>query len=94
MGFDIEQLSLEELIDLNKRLIMRIRYLQGVKAMEDLNRFKVGDRVHFHDHEGKPREGIVVRINQRTVSVHTDEKCGHWNVPPRFLTKSAEGGSQ
>ena len=34
MGFDIEQLSLEELIDLNKRLIMRIRYLQGMKAIE------------------------------------------------------------
>lgn len=94
MGFDIEQLSPEELIDLNKRLIMRIRYLQGVKTIEGLNRFKVGDWVHFHDHEGKPREGIVIRINRRTVSVHADENGGHWNVPPKFLTKSAEGGGK
>ena len=90
MDFDVEQLSLEELVDLNKRVVMRIKYLQGVKAMEDLNRFKMGDRVHFHDHEGRPKEGVVVRINQRTVGVHTDEDDGHWNIPPRLLTKSTD----
>ncbi len=77
---DIEKLSLEQLLDLNKRIIRRIEYLRSI----NLYHFKVGDRVSFKD-AGCAVEGIVIRINRKTISVDTPDAC--WRLPPNLLTK-------
>ena len=81
---DIDGLSLPELTALNRRVVERIRYLQRLKTRSQLDRFEPGDRVGFQ-HENRTAEGVVVRANQKTLSIHTAE--GHWNIHPHFLTK-------
>ena len=81
---DIEKFSLEQLIDLNRRIIRRIDYLHGLKTKANLDRFEVGDRVTFQN-EGRQTEGIVIRVNQKTLSLKTRD--GFWRIHPRFLTK-------
>lgn len=84
MSIDIDKLSLEELLDLNKRVVRRIDYLHSLKTRAHLDRFEPGDRVSFQS-EGRPIEGVVVRVNQKTLSVKT--KDTYWRIHPRFLTK-------
>lgn len=90
MPFDIEKLSLEELIALNRRLVDRIRYLHSLKTRAQLDRFEVGDRVSFQS-DGRTVEGIVVRVNRKTLSIHTEHS--HWNIHPKFLTKVSGSAS-
>lgn len=84
---DVEKLTLEELFELNKRIIRRVEYLQSLKTRAHLDRFEVGDKVSFQS-DGHPVMGIVVRVNQKTLSIRTKE--AHWNIHPRFVTKLPE----
>jgi len=84
MPIDIEKLSLEELLDVNRRIVRRIEYLHGLKTRAHLDRFEVGDRVSFQS-DGRAVEGIVVRVNRKTLSVKT--KDARWNIHPRFVTR-------
>ena len=88
MPIDIEKLSLDELIDLNRRVVRRIQYLASLKTRAQLDRFEVGDRVTFQS-DGRAVEGIVVRVNRKTLSIRT--KDTHWNIHPKFLTKVSGG---
>ena len=81
---DIEKLSLEQLIELNRKIVRRIQYLHSLKTRSQLDRFDVGDRVGFQN-EGRMVEGVVVRVNRKTLSIKTKE--AYWNMHPRFLTK-------
>lgn len=89
---DIERLSLEELIDLNKRIVHRMRYLSELKTGAKLNRFEVGDRVSFQN-GGATVEGVVVRVNRKSLSVRT--KTTLWRIHPDLVKKSpaADAGS-
>ena len=91
MSIDIEKLSLEDLSDLNRRIVRRIQYLASLKTRAQLDRFEVGDRVTFQS-DGRAVEGIVVsrlpagrQVNRKTLSIRT--KDTHWNIHPKFLTK-------
>jgi len=84
VSIDIEKLSLEDLIDLNRRVVRRIQYLASLKTRAQLDRFEVGDRVTFQS-DGRAVEGLVVRVNRKTLSIRT--KDTHWNIHPKFLTK-------
>lgn len=84
MRLDIESLSLDQLLELNRSVIRRIEHLQGLKTRAHLERFDVGDRVSFQG-DGRPAEGVVIRVNQKSVSVKTSD--GYWRIHPRFLTK-------
>lgn len=81
---DIDRLSLEQLLELNRRIVHRVEYLQRLKTQAHLDRFDLGDRVSFQS-EGRQVEGLVIRVNQKTVSIKTKE--GIWRIHPRFLTK-------
>jgi hypothetical protein len=81
---DIDKLSLEQLLDLNKQVVRRIEYLQSLKTQAHLDRYEAGDRVSFPS-EGRQIEGVVIRVNQKTISIKT--KDSYWRIHPRFLTK-------
>jgi len=55
-----------------------------------LAKFSLGDKVSFTNNGGETVAGIVVRVNKKTVSIHTDDHQ-HWNVSPHLLKKV--GGS-
>ena len=87
MKIDIEKLSEQELIDLNHRIVERLRFLNQMRAHSRMLEFKIGDRVTFHP-EGHPTLfGMVTRYNKKTVTVITDTGQ-HWNVSPGLLRKA------
>lgn len=86
MKIDIDRLSEAELIDLNHRIVERLRFLHQMRAHAEMLEFKIGDRVSFAP-EGRPAVvGMLTRYNKKTVTVITDSG-EHWNVAPRFLRR-------
>src|SRR5215212_1447807 len=57
---DIDQLSEAELIDLNNRIVARLRFLQQMRAHVEMLEFKIGDRVSFRP----PGHGPVDALQQ------------------------------
>jgi hypothetical protein len=84
MPIDIDELTEPELIDLNHRIVARLRFLRQVDAHATMLEFRIGERVTFHP-DGRPAvTGMITRYNKKTVSIVTDD--GHrWNVAPHFL---------
>src|SRR4028118_1900663 len=88
MPIDIDKLTEAELIDLNHRIVERLRFLQQMKAHAKMLEFKIGDRVTFLAEGGGVIEGMLTRYNRKTVTVITDDGR-QWNVPPAFLSRVA-----
>ena len=89
MTIDIDKLTEAELIDLNRRIIERLRLLDQMRAHGQMLEFKVGDRVRFQPTGRDVVEGMLTRYNRKTVTVITDD--GHqWNVAPGFLSKAVQ----
>jgi hypothetical protein len=84
MAIDIDHLTEAELLDLNRRVVERLRFLHQMRAHATMLKFSIGDRVTFDTDDGRTVVGALMRYNKKTVSVLTDD--GHrWNVSPRFL---------
>ncbi|NTW59761.1 MAG: hypothetical protein HGB21_10130 [Nitrospirae bacterium] len=95
MKIDITQLTEDELVDLNRRIVERLRFLSQERAHHKMLEFKVGDRVSFKPDERPALSGVLTRYNKKTVTVITDNG-EHWNVAPGILTraKDAKPGEQ
>jgi len=50
-----------------------------------MSNFTIGDKVCF-ERNGDLVTGIIKKLNQKTVSIETDEGIG-WNVHPSFLRR-------
>src|SRR3954453_18276061 len=87
MPIDIDKLTEAELVDLNHRIVERLRFLQQMKAHAKMLEFRIGDRVAFRAEGGDAIEGMLTRYNRRTVTVITDDGR-HWNVSPTFLSRA------
>ena len=87
MKIDIDKLSEEELIDLNHRIIERLRFLSQMRAHSKMLDFRIGDRVTFQPEGRPPVVGMLTRYNKKTVTVITDSGQ-HWNVAPGLLRKA------
>ena len=86
MKIDIDQLTEAELIDLNHRIVERLRFLDQMRAHVEMLEFKIGDRVTFQ-HPGQGQlEGMLTRYNKKTVTVITDTGQ-RWNVSPILLSR-------
>jgi hypothetical protein len=91
MKVDIDNLTEAELIDLNHRIVERLRFLSQMRAHSEMLDLRIGERVTFHP-DGRPQLfGIVTRYNRKTVTVITD-MGQHWNVAPRLLRKATPAG--
>jgi hypothetical protein len=90
---DIDSLTESELIDLNNRIVERLRFLHQARAHSRMLEFSVGDRVSFHPAGSEPLLGVLTRYNKKTVTVIT-EQGQRWNVSPNLLRKVKDvGGS-
>jgi len=87
MKIDIDELTEAELIDLNHRIVERLRFLTQMRAHGRMLEFKIGDRVIFQPGSRPPVVGMLTRYNRKTVTVITDDGQ-HWNVSPNFLRKA------
>ena len=88
MTVDIDQLTEPELMDLNRRIVERFRFLQQMRAHKQMLAFKIGDRVAFRTDGRGTVEGMLTRYNRKSVTVIADD--GHqWNVSPALLSRAA-----
>ena len=68
---NIDLLTEAELLDLNHRIVERLKMLRQLRAHVNMLEFRGGERV-------------LTRYNRKTVTVVTND--GHrWNVSPHFL---------
>ena len=89
MRIDIDRLTEAELIDLNNRIVERLRFLHQMRSHAEMLEFRIGDRVEFQA-EGQPLVvGMLTRYNKKSVTVITDTGQ-RWNVAPRFLRRVSE----
>ena len=87
MRIDIDKLTEPELIDLNNRIVERLRFLNQMRAHGQMLQFKIGDRVSFKA-EGHPvLFGMLTRYNRKSVTVITDSGQ-RWNVAPKLLRRA------
>ncbi len=91
---DIDSLSEEELIELNHKVVARLRFLNQMRSHSAMLDFRIGERVKFHPTGSPEVTGILTRYNKKTVTVVTDSGQ-HWNVAPGLLSRmdSGSGGS-
>ena len=86
MQIDIDNLNEAQLLELNHRIVERLRFLQQMRAHSAMLKFSIGERVVFIDHDGEQKRGRVTRYNRKTVTVLTDEGV-LWRVSPGMLCK-------
>ena len=92
MVIDIDKLTEAELVDLNHRIVERLRLLQHIRAHADMLEFSIGERVTFQPDGRGPVQGMLTRYNRKSVTVVTDD--GHrWTVSPALLSRAAAPGT-
>jgi hypothetical protein len=70
---NIDELNEAELIDLNHRIVERLRFLSQMRAHSQMLDFKIGERVAFHPTGYPPLLGIVIRYNRK--NGNRDQRC-------------------
>lgn len=83
---DLEGLTIEQLVNLNKQVISKIKDLRNKEALKHASLFKIGDIVSFGN-EGEKKEGLVINIRQKAVSVLSTDQS-RWTVSPQLLSKA------
>ena len=83
MHINIDNVSQDELLALNRRVIARLKLIQQHNTLNSMVKFEVGQRVSF-DPDGRMRTGILIKFNPKTVAVMTDDGQ-RWKVSPQLL---------
>jgi hypothetical protein len=86
MKFDIDSLTYEELVDLNQKIVERLKFLDSMHTHKEMMRFSPGDQVSFEAPGREKQFATLVKYNKKTVTVIT-ESGQRWNVSPHLLQK-------
>ncbi len=86
MAIDIDKLTEPELVDLNNRIVARLKLLQQMRAHASMLAFSLGERVSFQPDGYPVLFGVITKYNRKSVTVIT-EAGQHWTVAPGFLRK-------
>lgn len=89
MNIELNELSYDELLDLNERIIERLKILDATDALNAMMKFNVGAKVCFDSTRHGMQVGILIKFNQKTVTVLTDEGR-QWKVSPQMLSPIVE----
>ncbi len=80
----IEDMSIDQLLELNKVICQRIDELQDRETLQALSQLRVGLKVTFEGREG-PVVGIVTKINRKSVIVLAEDGSKQYKVSPELL---------
>ncbi|MDJ0622310.1 MAG: hypothetical protein QNJ17_05065 [Desulfocapsaceae bacterium] len=86
MGIDIEQLTYEELLELNHRIVERLKFLDSMNTHQEMSNFNPGDEVSFSHPTQGVLSGTLLKYNKKTVTMVTSSGQ-KWNVSPHLLRK-------
>ena len=84
VSIDLTRLSEEDLIDLNRRIVERLRLIRSARQLVQLARFTVGMQVEFATDDGRIVRGAITKLNRKTATVCCSPS-GHWRVSPSLL---------
>lgn len=87
---DIDGLSLQELTQLNHRVVERIKMRRAMQAPIDRMAFNLGAKVSFDTDHGRV-EGTLVKYNRKTVNA-VGENGRHYRVTPGLLSAVKDVG--
>ena len=80
MPIDIDQLTESELIDLNHRIVARLRFLRHLESHASMLEFRIGERVTFNPEGRPPVTGMITRYNKKTsASSQMMANAGTWH---------------
>jgi hypothetical protein len=80
----LELLTEAELVELNHRVVQRLRLMQEIRAHGSMMNFRIGQRVWFNTAAGDVVRGTLAKYNRKSVTVVTED--GHqWRVSPALL---------
>ena len=85
MPIDIDQMTHDELVALNHRIIERLKFLDSMQAHKEMMAFNIGSRVSFDSGRGERLLGTLVKFNRKTVTIMTDNGQ-KWNISPHLLS--------
>jgi len=91
MPIEIDGLSFEELLELNQRVVARLKMLESMQAHIEMMAFNIGERVSFDTRDGRMM-GTLVKYNRKTVTVVTDSGQ-RWNISPHLLSSVKNTGT-
>jgi hypothetical protein len=86
MKIDIDSLSYDELVELNYKIVERLKFLDSMHTHKKMMQFSPGDQVCFEATGRNKQFGTLVKYNKKTVTVIT-ESGQKWNVSPHLLSK-------
>ena len=86
MSININNLTEAELVDLNNRIVARLKFLQQMRAHASMLEFCIGERIAFQPQGHPVLHAIIVKYNRKSVTVIT-EAGQQWTVAPTFLQK-------
>jgi len=81
---DIDDLTIDELVALNERVVERIKYLERLQVAEAMQRFNIGARVRFYPGHHGPQTGRLTKFNQKSVTILGDDQR-QWRVSPDIV---------
>lgn len=81
---NIDDMSIDQLLELNQIICDRIDYLRAKQDQEILRKIHIGNQVRFKTQEGD-QFGIVIKVNRKTVVVLTEDKR-QWKIPAGIIT--------
>jgi hypothetical protein len=86
MAIDIDHLSEEELIELNHKIVERLKFLESMHTHKEMMQFVLGEQVSFEPPGRERQIATLIKFNKKTVTVITES--GHkWNISPHLLSK-------
>lgn len=79
----IEDMTIEQLLELNEVICRRIDELRARQDFEVLRHLRLGQQVNFDSAEGKVF-GTLIKINRKTVVVVSEDRRT-WKLPPGMV---------
>ena len=61
---NIDELSYDELIELNRRVVQRLKALDRLRTHNEMSQFRMGERVWFQPEGREPLGGTVMKLNE------------------------------
>lgn len=86
MKIDLASLTYDELIELNHKIVERLKFLDTIHTHEEMMQFSPGDKVSFQPSGRERQVGTLAKFNKKTVTVITDSGQ-KWNISPQILSK-------
>ena len=86
MKIDIDSMTYDELVELNHKVVARLKFIDSMHTHKEMMQFSPGDQVCFEPPGREKQFGILAKYNKKTVTVIT-ESGQKWNVSTHLLSK-------